>query len=117
LEHKAPAAELPTRLPETPDTASATPKELAASAPLTSSPATTFPGVVSALAKTLKVLLVEDNKSTLMIMSRLLRQKLGFDVLVAVSVADALQVSRLCACGRRARAVVCVCAMSHGCVV
>jgi CheY-like chemotaxis protein len=41
----------------------------------------------------LKVLLVEDNKSTLAIMSRLLRQKLGFNVVVAVSVADALQVA------------------------
>jgi CheY-like chemotaxis protein len=36
---------------------------------------------------------VEDNKSTLAIMSRLLRQKLGFNVVVAVSVANALQVA------------------------
>jgi response regulator RpfG family c-di-GMP phosphodiesterase len=41
----------------------------------------------------LKVLLVEDNKSTLMIMSRLLRQKLNYNVLVASSVADALRVA------------------------
>ncbi len=40
-----------------------------------------------------QVLLVEDNKSTLMIMSRLLRQKLGFAVVVASSVADALRVA------------------------
>jgi CheY-like chemotaxis protein len=40
-----------------------------------------------------KVLLVEDNKSTLVIMSRLLRQKLGLSVVVASSVADALRVA------------------------
>jgi CheY-like chemotaxis protein len=39
------------------------------------------------------VLLVEDNKSTLMIMSRLLRQKLGLSVVVASSVTDALRVA------------------------
>ncbi|ELR19588.1 ATPase/histidine kinase/DNA gyrase B/HSP90 domain containing protein, partial [Acanthamoeba castellanii str. Neff] len=39
----------------------------------------------------LKVLLVEDNKSTLVIMSRLLRQKLNYDVVVASSVGDALR--------------------------
>jgi CheY-like chemotaxis protein len=38
-----------------------------------------------------QVLLVEDNKSTLVIMSRLLRQKLNYDVVVASSVADALR--------------------------
>jgi CheY-like chemotaxis protein len=37
------------------------------------------------------VLLVEDNKSTLMIMSRLLRQKLNYHVVVASTVADALR--------------------------
>jgi CheY-like chemotaxis protein len=37
------------------------------------------------------VLLVEDNKSTLMIMSRLLQQKLNYDVVIASSVADALR--------------------------
>jgi CheY-like chemotaxis protein len=41
----------------------------------------------------IKVLLVEDNKSTLMIMSRLLRQKLGLSVVVASSVTDALRVA------------------------
>lgn len=40
----------------------------------------------------LKVLLVEDNKSTLMIMSRLLRQKLQYTVIVASTVGDALKV-------------------------
>jgi CheY-like chemotaxis protein len=40
-----------------------------------------------------QVLLVEDNKSTLMIMSRLLRQKLNYNVVVASSVADALRVA------------------------
>ncbi len=38
------------------------------------------------------MLLVEDNLSTLMIMSRLLRQKLNFDVAIASFVADALRV-------------------------
>jgi len=41
------------------------------------------------------VLLVEDNKSTLLIMSRLLRQKLNFNVLAATCVADALTVLAL----------------------
>lgn len=41
----------------------------------------------------LKVLLVEDNKSTLLIMSRLLQQRLGYQVLVASSVKDAISVA------------------------
>ena len=41
------------------------------------------------------MLLVEDNKSTLLIMSRLLRQKLNFNVLAATCVADALTVLAL----------------------
>jgi CheY-like chemotaxis protein len=40
-----------------------------------------------------QVLLVEDNKSTLMIMSRLLRQRLNCQVLVATSVAEATAVA------------------------
>lgn len=38
-----------------------------------------------------KVLLVEDNKSTVMIMSRLLQQKLNCSVVVALSMEDALR--------------------------
>jgi CheY-like chemotaxis protein len=38
-------------------------------------------------------MLVEDNKTTLMIMARLLRQKLNYNVLVASSVGDALRVA------------------------
>jgi CheY-like chemotaxis protein len=55
----------------------------------------TLPSTSSTLGapRSLKVLLVEDNKSTLMIMSRLLRQKLNYSVLVASSVADALRVA------------------------
>jgi CheY-like chemotaxis protein len=49
----------------------------------------------AASIRPLKVLLVEDNKSTLLIMSRLLQQRLGYQVFVASTVKDALDVRRL----------------------
>jgi hypothetical protein len=72
---------------------SAVPSTVTPSTLLPSPPVTRFPAPLPPMpAKPLKELLVEDNKSTLMIMSRLLRQKLGFTVHVTVSVAGVLMV-------------------------